>query len=367
MSNLNAFLNEPFNQNVGHKSFKLLSKLYFYLSFFFITLTPFLFLLEGNNGYTGINQDYLKACSRIILYFFTLDLCLQFLAATKRSKYLFSFNGMIDILAVIPSWLSIIFGLGLNSSALRILRLLRIGKLFSNLPADSFLSGFRGRLIMLTIGIVGIKLLVMSFENHSLFPKFENINVILGLVTFSLAMLLGTKLSVLNNRMYAIEDSICKCVGALKILWEKDISIRNDLADWSRIFFETIKNPSREKVSLMRKKNNHLYEILSAKHDGPNLANFARDIAYILHRATAKSPIAYENILRDITIVFTVVIVFVIPGLTGLVSVLVLSYVFFGMFFLVDDMDRPLDYSNDSLIQANLEPLEEFIDNHKIL
>ena len=63
----------------------------------------------------------------------------------------------------------------------------------------------------------------------------------------------------------------------------------------------------------------------------------------------------------------TVVIVFVIPGLTGLVSVLVLSYVFFGMFFLVDDMDRPLDYSNDSLIQANLEPLEEFIDNHKIL
>lgn len=364
MSNLNTFLNEPFNQNVGHKNFKLLSKLYFYLSFSFITLTPVLFLLEGNNEYAGINQDYLKILSRIILYFFTLDLCLQFLAATKKSKYLLSFNGIIDILAVIPSWLSIVLGLGINSSALRILRLLRIGKLFSSLPAGSFLSGFRGRLIMLTIGIVGIKLLVISFETYPQFPKFENINVILGLVTFSLAMLLGTKLSVLNGRMYAIEDSICKCVGALKIFWEKDPSLQNNLADWSKSFFETIKNPTRQKISEMRIKNNHLYKLLANQQDGPNLANFARDIAYILHRATAQSPIAYENLLRDITIVFTVVVIFVIPGFTGLVSVLVLSYVFFGMFFLVDDIDRPLDFSSDSLIQANLEPLEEFINNH---
>jgi hypothetical protein len=43
---------------------------------------------------------------------------------------------------------------------------------------------------------------------------------------------------------------------------------------------------------------------------------------------------------------------------------LVLSYVFFGIFYLVDDMDKPLDYSEQSLINANIEPLEEFNKNH---
>ena len=36
---------------------------------------------------------------------------------------------------------------------------------------------------------------------------------------------------------------------------------------------------------------------------------------------------------------------------------------FFGMFYLIEDMDNPLDYSEDSLITVNLDPLEEMIDN----
>ncbi|MDC0007591.1 hypothetical protein OAD99_00805, partial [Gammaproteobacteria bacterium] len=117
-------------------------------------------------------------------------------------------------------------------------------------------------------------------------------------------------------------------------------------------------------INAMRIANNELYQSLVVLQNGPNLANFTRDVAFILHRATAVSPRSYENFLRDITVIFTTVIIFVIPGLTGLVSVLVLSYVFFGMFYLVDDMDRPLDYSEHSLITANIEPLEEFNNNH---
>ena len=52
----------------------------------------------------------------------------------SKTKYIFSFNGAIDVVAVLPSWISIFFGLGANSSFLRILRMLRIGKLFNNLP-----------------------------------------------------------------------------------------------------------------------------------------------------------------------------------------------------------------------------------------
>ena len=359
---LNTFLNNPFDKEKLSVIWYIFARTYFYISFSLIAITPILFFIETNSLYEYVGQTSLSIISKLTLYFFTLDLILQFISAPKKVNYVFSMNGAIDILAVIPSWISIIFGLGFNSSVLRILRLLRIGKLFNNLPKNSFLAGFRGKLIMITIGILGIKFLIMSFENHPSYPKFENINIILGLVTFSLAMLLGTKLSVLNNRMYTIEDSLCRCVGSLKIFWEKDPNIQPNLIDWSKTLLETIKNPHKEKINSMRKKNNALYQILALNHDGPNLTNFARDIAYILHRATASSPFAYENLLRDIVGVFTLVILLVIPGLTGLVSILVLSYVFFGMFLLVDDMDRPLDFSDGSLITANLEPLEEFID-----
>ena len=64
--------------------------------------------------------------------------------------------------------------------------------------------------------------------------------------------------------------------------------------------------------------------------------------------------------------VFTIVVVGAVPGITGLVASLILSYIFFGMFFLIEDMDHPLDYSDDSLITVNLGPLEELIENLEI-
>ena len=50
----------------------------------------------------------------------------------------------------------------------------------------------------------------------------------------------------------------------------------------------------------------------------------------------------------------------------GLVASLILSYIFFGMFFLIEDMDHPLDYSDESLITVNLSSLEELIENLEI-
>ena len=55
-----------------------------------------------------------------------------------------------------------------------------------------------------------------------------------------------------------------------------------------------------------------------------------------------------------------------VPGITGLVASLILSYIFFGVFFLIEDMDHPLDYSDESLITVNLSSLEELIENLEI-
>ena len=69
-----------------------------------------------------------------------------------------------------------------------------------------------------------------------------------------------------------------------------------------------------------------------------NLVNFSRDVALlpiIYYRLTR----SMKKFLKEVTIVFTVVVVGAVPGITGLVASLILSYIFFGMFFLIEDME----------------------------
>ena len=50
----------------------------------------------------------------------------------------------------------------------------------------------------------------------------------------------------------------------------------------------------------------------------------------------------------------------------SLISLILILQPDFGMFFLIEDMDHPLDYSDESLITVNLSSLEELIENLEI-
>jgi len=52
-------------------------------------------------------------------------------------------------------------------------------------------------------------------------------------------------------------------------------------------------------------------------------------------------------------------------GLTGFFATFLLVYVLGGLFLLIDDMDRPLDFGGDSLISVRLDPLLQFNDKLK--
>ena len=88
--------------------------------------------------------------------------------------------------------------------------------------------------------------------------------------------------------------------------------------------------------------------------------------SFVLNTSLSEVNPFYEKFLKEVTFVFTIVIVTTVPGITGLVASLILSYIFFGMFYLIEDMDNPLDYGDESLITVNLDPLEEMISNLEI-
>ncbi|MDR7211495.1 ion transporter [Flavobacterium piscis] len=77
-----------------------------------------------------INQKYhsqLLICEWVITIFFTIEYILRIISIQKPVKYIFSFYGIIDLLAITPMYFSIFFP---GASILSIVRALRFFRLF---------------------------------------------------------------------------------------------------------------------------------------------------------------------------------------------------------------------------------------------
>lgn len=83
----------------------------------------------------GIDQQYhdeLEAIEWIVTILFTIEYVVRLVSVEKPLRYVFSFYGIIDLLAILPTWLGF-FGIvpaGSGSIVLRSLRLLRVFRIF---------------------------------------------------------------------------------------------------------------------------------------------------------------------------------------------------------------------------------------------
>ena len=93
---------------------------------------------------------------------------------------------------------------------------------------------------------------------------------------------------------------------------------------------------------------------------GPNSAGFHRDVEYVLHRATAKIPEALESFLKYMTMTYTCIVIIAIPGFTGFISTVLVTFVLGGSYIIIDDMDSPLDFGPNSFVNARLDSIKQF-------
>lgn len=101
----------------------------------------------------------------IFTVIFTVEYILRLISIKQPLRYVFSFLGIIDLLAIIPSYLSVFFG-GAQSllvfRALRLLRVFRIFKLTHFLTEMQFLSvALRGSLRKISIFVMVVLMLVI--------------------------------------------------------------------------------------------------------------------------------------------------------------------------------------------------------------
>jgi len=103
-----------------------------------------LVMLESVESFDRDYHNFLNISEWVITILFTIEYIARIISIKKPSKYIFSFYGVIDLLATIPKYLSLMF-VGTHAlvalRALRLLRVFRILKLTRYLGASKTLAG----------------------------------------------------------------------------------------------------------------------------------------------------------------------------------------------------------------------------------
>ena len=91
-----------------------------------ILISVIIVMLDSISAYHTTYGNLFYSLEWIFTILFTIEYCLRIYCIRLPSSYVFSFFGIIDLLAIIPTYLSVIFPGATVFSVIRVLRVLRI-------------------------------------------------------------------------------------------------------------------------------------------------------------------------------------------------------------------------------------------------
>ncbi|HSD05612.1 ion transporter [Flavobacterium sp.] len=97
-----------------------------------ILLSIFTVMLETVKGFNAKYHDQLIIIEWIITILFSIEYLLRIFTTNKPRRYIFSFLGIIDLIAILPMYLSLFLVGSKVFSVIRALRLLRLFKILNN-------------------------------------------------------------------------------------------------------------------------------------------------------------------------------------------------------------------------------------------
>lgn len=102
-----------------------------------ILISVVIVMLETVKGFDAKYHEELIMLEWVITIFFTLEYLLRIISLKKPLKYIFSFYGIIDLIATLPMYFSLFF---VGTSILTVVRALRLLRLFKILKHPQFSS-----------------------------------------------------------------------------------------------------------------------------------------------------------------------------------------------------------------------------------
>jgi len=110
----------------------------------FIVLSVTTVILESVRSIREINPGFFNGIEWMFTIVFTIEYLLRIFSHPKPSRYIFSFYGIVDLLAILPSYMGLFFDQStflLTFRALRLLRMFRVFKLGRYVKEADILAG----------------------------------------------------------------------------------------------------------------------------------------------------------------------------------------------------------------------------------
>ncbi|MCX6722743.1 MAG: ion transporter [Candidatus Staskawiczbacteria bacterium] len=313
-----------------------------------------------------------------ILAIFTVEYVLRIATAPKKIRFFFKPLNLVDFLAVFPNYLELFLHHFIPTNAIRVLRLVRIfrgvklfkyGSLFKKVfhYKNTILQSITNVIVL----FVAFKGIIWALESYGLWFSNADLGELFAIIGFALGIILSQKIGVSYDKFIQVEESAVNLFGTLQSLTTVLNKIEPGLGTkscqkWAKEFLALLEDPHADNYKIFDV-NNKLFESIS-KIEGVSvdLANLqgdiCRDAAFCLSKKVRLTPKAYDTLLHQSVMLYLALTAIFIPGITGMVSVVVATYVLYGMYNLTQDFDSIIG-GEFNLISINISELKYLANN----
>lgn len=330
--------------------------------------------------YTEIFEQYrqlLTIINYIVLAVFTVEYVLRISTSPNKSKFFIKPFNVIDFLAVFPNYLEILLPLALNTTGLRGLRLLRLARALRGLRLFKYGRLFKRvfryqqtilqAITQVLVLFAGLKIVIWVLEYYGFWFSNSNLGELFAIIGFALGIILSQKIGASYDKFIQVEEAATRIYGTLHslslILMKVKPGTEEICKNWSKEFVRILEDPKAKNYEL-HQSNEELYNVISTMEKDPaELAilhgDIVRDAAFCLSKKIRLTPKAYDTLLNQSTMLYLGLIAVFIPGVIGLLSVLVTTYILYGMYNITQDFDSIIGGEFD-LINIDISELKYF-------
>jgi hypothetical protein len=329
------------------------------------------------------NLATFEIINAIILAAFTVEFIFRLFSAKHALKFATRPINIVDFLAVFPNYIELLLPLALNTTSarvirllrpLRLLRVLRAFKIFRYKDALSATFHYQGSILQAITPVIflfaAIKGGVWALEDGGRWLSDPNLGVLFTIIGFALGIVLSQKIATTHAKYLQVEEASARLYSSLQTL---STMLNNGkvrfgygtrrCAQWTREYLKVLEKPDADNASLTKENQRLFSDIIAVKNVHEYaievFQNIQEDANFTLGKKVRVTPKAYDNLLHQATLLYLALLVAFIPGLSGMLSIVVTTYILYGMYYLTQDLDSI--FSGDyTLTRVDLTELRDF-------